>query len=82
MDPNQHPEVMHSSCCNVMWRKQESSTAPWCFTFSSLTTQMTPMTYASRFTGIKHRISMFPQLDRQMTDEGSTDGSRGDSRPS
>lgn len=47
-----------------------------------LTNQMTPMTYASRFTAINHRISTFSQLDRQMTDEGWTDGIRGDSRPS
>lgn len=35
-----------------------------------LTNQMTPMTYASRFTVINHRISTFSQLDGQMTDEG------------
>lgn len=45
-----------------------------------LANQMTSMTYASGFTAINHRISDFSQSDRQMTDEGQIDGSRGDSR--
>jgi len=35
---------------------------------AALTNQMTPMTYASIFPAISHRLSTFSQLDVQMTD--------------